>query len=404
MPYCMYCGKEIESGTMCEDCRRKFQGEEQTSYCMYCGKKINGGKVCDDCRKKMQGGLQSNWDWQNDGNWQGGPAPDGNWQRGPALNENWQRGPAPGGNPQTDWNWQQDQSLSGNQQSFREMWTAFKNRVGLGEPETNDTDYYEHGLPIVPDCIGADEGEVPVKQYNAAILRTRLKFQRSEGRLQVTNKRVIFRATGRSFAGRTTIQQEFAIDEIAGIKFRKDHRFSLMNFIGTLLLGEIFGSLGFFLISRIMFGSSEVLTGILGFVFAVFCAVPLFTVYKHFWLKHMAMSFGSMCLVFAVLASGASFLWILVILDFILLVVNAWFIWFLPNLVIAVETKGGSPAVEIRRDEKGIVHRENYTGFAEVIPWQDTEVMIIELWAMVSDIQKYGDRAVAKWSGGSRNG
>ena len=77
-----------------------------------------------------------------------------------------------------------------------------------------------------------------------------------------------------------------------------------------------------------------------------------------------------------------------------------WIICWVPNLIVNIETKGTQPAVEIRRKESGILNffrKPDYTGFAEVLPWRDTELAIIELWAMVSDIQKYGDEAIKQW-------
>jgi len=113
---------------------------------------------------------------------------------------------------------------------------SMKNRMGIGSPERNATDTYERGMKIVPACISANENEIPVKQYNIAVLRNLLKFERAEGRMQVTNKRVIFRAAGRSVGGRTTLQHEFAIDEIAGIEARNNFKFSFMYLIFAILI------------------------------------------------------------------------------------------------------------------------------------------------------------------------
>ncbi|MCL2271680.1 MAG: hypothetical protein FWC19_02605 [Treponema sp.] len=113
---------------------------------------------------------------------------------------------------------------------------AMKNRMGIGSPERNATDTYERELAIVPDCISANENEIAVKQYNIAVMRNLLKFERAEGRMQVTNKRIIFRAAGRSVGGRTTLQHEFAVNEIAGIEARNNYKFSFMYFIFALLI------------------------------------------------------------------------------------------------------------------------------------------------------------------------
>ena len=113
---------------------------------------------------------------------------------------------------------------------------SMKNRMGIGTPERNETDAYERGMKIVPECISANENEIPVRQYNIAVLRNLLKFDRAEGRMQVTNKRIIFRAAGRSIGGRTTLQHEYAINEIAGIEAGSNYRFSFLYLIFAFLI------------------------------------------------------------------------------------------------------------------------------------------------------------------------
>jgi hypothetical protein len=115
---------------------------------------------------------------------------------------------------------------------FRTM----KNRMGIGSPERNATDTYEREMAIVPECISANEHEIPIKQYNIAILRNLLKFERAEGRIQVTNKRIIFRAAGHSIGGRTTLQHEFAVNEIAGIEANNNFKFSFLYLLFAILI------------------------------------------------------------------------------------------------------------------------------------------------------------------------
>jgi hypothetical protein len=130
------------------------------------------------------------------------------------------------------------------------FFASMKNRMGVGSPERNATDTYERGMKIVPECIKAIESEVPVKQYNIAVLRNFLKLERAEGRVQVTNKRVILRAAGRSIGGRTTLQQEFAINEIAGIEAKNNYKFSFLYLVFAILITA--------LASFIIYGTSAV--------------------------------------------------------------------------------------------------------------------------------------------------
>jgi hypothetical protein len=123
-----------------------------------------------------------------------------------------------------------------NNTKMGEIFESIKNRIGIESPERNAADTYERTMAIVPDCIKANENEIPVRQYNIAILRSLLKFERAEGRMQVTNKRVIFRAAGRSVGGRTALQHEYAIDEIAGIEARSNYKFSLLYLVFAILI------------------------------------------------------------------------------------------------------------------------------------------------------------------------
>ena len=129
---------------------------------------------------------------------------------------------------------------AGNQASgdspVRNFSSSMKNRMGIGSPEQNATDTYERGRKIVPACIRPVKNEITIKQYNIAVLRNLLKFERAEGRMQVTNKRVIFRAAGRSVGGRTILQHEFAIGEIAGIEAKKNYKFSFLYLIFAVLI------------------------------------------------------------------------------------------------------------------------------------------------------------------------
>lgn len=51
--------------------------------------------------------------------------------------------------------------------------------------------------------------------------------------------------------------------------------------------------------------------------------------------------------------------------------------------------------------QKSIFRRktgDDYSGFAEVMPWEDTIMAINELGTMIDDLQKQGDYAIEKWT------
>ena len=110
----------------------------------------------------------------------------------------------------------------------------------MSTPTQRSTDPYENGLQIVPDCITPNEGEIPVRQYNIATL-SKTFLSKTEGRIQVTNQRVIFRASGRTSLGRELAHSEFAIDEIAGFETKSsrytDHTLLFSGLIALLVFG-----------------------------------------------------------------------------------------------------------------------------------------------------------------------
>ena len=114
---------------------------------------------------------------------------------------------------------------------------AFWKLLGLNDPDYDKSkDYYERGKAIVPDLVSPCEGEIPVKQFHLVNIRARIWGMWAEGRLMVTNKRILFRASGRSFVGRTLMESEYTMDEISGIQISQGVRFSLFDFLIGLLL------------------------------------------------------------------------------------------------------------------------------------------------------------------------
>lgn len=71
----------------------------------------------------------------------------------------------------------------------------------------------------------------------------------------------------------------------------------------------------------------------------------------------------------------------------------------IPILVIKIKTKGASGAIVIG-SQKAMFSKtgDDYSGFAEVMPWEDTVMAMSELGTMIDDLQKQGDYAIDKWS------
>ena len=291
---------------------------------------------------------------------------------------------------------------------------AFKKlltQMGVGEKPTRDLDYYERGKQIAPDCIELDNGEIPIKQYNLAKLRSRLKFTTAEGRMQITNKRLIFRASGFSPAGKTLYQNEFALDKIDGIEIRKDYRFRGIY----LLLAWVMFVVQFGLVmgtSQSATGDGSVTWSIFAIAFAVILCMPFFVVYKRYFLKLCCAYVGSCILSCSAAALDAgefdgmsSFVSIISVAVAIIGIISLFLLCLQPNLVIEVKT-GGSPAMQIRHKYTSFFiwrKMEEYSGFAEVIPWEDADLAIKEIGAIINDVKTLGDMGVEKWKDAPKN-
>lgn len=275
--------------------------------------------------------------------------------------------------------------------------SSIRDQSGMSEPSSIVGDPYEHNVPIIPDCIQQEDNEVIVKQYNIAKLRTRLKFMKAEGRMMVTNHRILFRASGTSLTGNILQEHQFKLDEIGGIEMHKDYKFSFLSFFGCILLNL----LAVYLTAIIFSDTGNGGTIAIGVILGILGMIPTFIVYKHFWLKLLCAIISNGCFLIALAASGKSnLLLFLVIVSGIVTLIDLIIVCFVPNLVIKIKTNGGLGAVVIG-SQKSMFKRDtedDYTGFKEVMPWEDTIMAMNELGTMIDDLQKLGDYAIEKWT------
>ena len=281
--------------------------------------------------------------------------------------------------------------------SFSSFVASIRDISGMSEPNSSFGDPFERDIPIVPSSIAPEENETVVRQYNIAKLRNRLKFMKAEGRLMVTTKRVLFRAAGTSLTGNTLQEHQFNLDEIGGIEIHKDYKFSLLNMFLTSFVLAFGMMLAMMLLGEMGSNSLKIFGTILGLV----GILPTFLVYRRFWLKLMCTGFSLGMLSTAMAAAGDSkFLLVLTIIAGILALANLIIVCFVPNLVLKVKTKGAEGAVSIG-SQKSLFQRnisKDYSGFVEVMPWEDTVLAINELGTLIDDLQKQGDYAIEKWS------
>lgn len=303
----------------------------------------------------------------------------------------------------------------------KEKYDSFVGKIAgnaNGENAAQDNNgVFERGKKIVPECTDANDGEIPVKQYNIAKLRSRITLSKAEGRLQITNKRILFRATGRSIIGKTVLHEEFKINEIAGVEIRNNPRFSFFNLLGGIILSALFGGIGVLCAQKIVEDSSSKFGPIMAILYSllasaawIFLAIIFHknkTVNRYYIPRHMVLAPGIGALSFYLGESyyidmDEGLFYVPIAIAGICALINLVLMCILPNLVVLIKTKGAVPGVQIKK--AGLLSvlfgrgDDDNTGFTEVMPWYDTDEAIHEIGAIIDDIQTIGDAAIAKWA------
>lgn len=267
-------------------------------------------------------------------------------------------------------------------------------RTGIENAKADVEESFERGKQIVPDTVVPDEGEIVVKQYDIAVLRSRFKRNFAEGRMQITNKRLLFRAAGHSLTGKTTYQCEFAMDKIDGVDICKDNRFLLFDLIKNLLITWTTTSFGVLFGGLIGEANSSFLV-LLSLLVGISLCIPFFMVSKKFLMKAILLSISSgvtMAAIGFAEVHQTTFLLIIASIVCIFSIVLYWISMFLsffqPNLYIGIQTSSGTAAIQVG---------EEWCGFGEVLPGKDADLAIQELGALINDIKTLGDLGIEKW-------
>lgn len=291
----------------------------------------------------------------------------------------------------------------------KSLWVKLLTHMGVGAPSVHSANMFEKNQRIVPDVVQPNENEIPIKEYDVAFLKSRIRGQYARGRLQVTNKRVLFRAAGMSYSGPVAQQYEFAVDEVAGIELRKSNRISilnvflcfLLNFMITTAVAGVFNSFA---------AKAPIFASICSVLFALSCIVPFFVIRRKFWLKLLIICCGLGALwgtgsVIDMSVSNLLYGLETNISDYLYLalypiwLLNVVLVSLVPDLIITIKTKGASEAINIRRKLFATPFRQavEYTGFSEVTPGRDFDTAAHELGSLIGDINTLGDLAVEKW-------
>lgn len=272
---------------------------------------------------------------------------------------------------------------------------SFQNILRLNDPDYDrNTDYYEREKQIVPDLVAPCENEIPIKQYHVVNIRSRLQGLWAEGRIMVTNKRLLFRASGRSFIGRTKIEQEYELDEISGVNISHGVRFSLFDFFNSFLLATFCGTLVFLLLGKEP-------AWLLPLLLTAGCVAGLYFLGRkcHHW-KLVLSTVGAMSALKLMLWAQIGHHTILTGLftvTIIVLFAAALIFLFMsgmkPVVSLAIMCKAGT---DVAIGYQSMQHFRLQTA-QELLPTAETETAIREVGAIINDIQRLGDYGIEKW-------
>ncbi len=272
---------------------------------------------------------------------------------------------------------------------------SFRNILKVNDPDFDrGEDYYERGKQIVPELVSPCENEIPIKQYHLVNIRSRLQGLWAEGRLMVTNKRILFRASGRSFIGRTMLEDEYALDEISGLEISRGVRFSIFDFFMSMLL-----------LALCLFLMSKVAADFTGWVIpllltAAGAAGLYFLGRRQYRWKLVVCCIPTVCSLWLMIwarVSGHGFwggFFTLVLVIFSVLLLFFLILSGMKSVVsLSIQCKAGT-AEAIRMHSPQHFMLQNAS---ELLPTEETDLAIREVGAMINDIQHFGDLGIEKW-------
>lgn len=262
-------------------------------------------------------------------------------------------------------------------------------------------------MDLLAGSVTPAEGEATVRTYHCTYYREKSLGLKAGGFLGITNKRVIFQAAGETTAGRTLIQSEVPIADVSGINSFKGNYFNVLEFIGTILLATLaiviipvlLTGLGYLVESYTFFKVFGWLIALGAFAGSFFVSVK--STWRTFLVGASAgallglAGIGIMDALSALSGQGGDF-WILLLLLAVLIYMLVCAAWFArrPTFSLEINSSGGS-STPIRIASTGGFM--NMSTIPNALPGRDSEAMLHEIGALITDIQTLGDYGIAKW-------
>lgn len=264
---------------------------------------------------------------------------------------------------------------------------------------------------LVKGSIAPSEDEHSVRTYFCTHYKSWLLSLEAKGFLGITNKRVIFQATGSSNVGKSVIQSEVPIADVSGISSYKGYYFSFGHLLGALFVSAAAGGLISSLLTLLGFSSDNTTFNVFSWIIAIVTICASFLISKKTIFRPILA--GIATAVLSILGSGSiirnlnpfsgqssSGGWIFIlavassIVFFVFLVIYAK----RPTFSLSICSKGGSSTPISISGVSGIGIFSSSAGKAlNAEPADEAESMLKELGAIIMDIQTLGDIGISKW-------
>jgi hypothetical protein len=269
---------------------------------------------------------------------------------------------------------------------------------------------------LILENITPAEGEAGVRSYHCTYYNSRLLGMKAHGYLEVTNKRVIFQALGESHAGASIIQSEVPMADISGINSYKGTFFSIMNFLGALIVAVIVYSLIPVIMTLIQYAAEVGTDTWIGIIWGltILTVIPSFLLkYSSIWRVVLASASAAFLSTIAALSFlsdlAGSFLgsrsqggtgWQVIVVAALVIYIFICIINYArrPTFTLGIGSKGGSSTPINISGASGLGIFDVAAGKALTAePAEQAEEMLKELGAIIMDIQSMGDFGINKW-------
>jgi len=306
--------------------------------------------------------------------------------------------------------------------------------TGQAQPTNSES---TQSFRLLEDNLAPAEGESEVKSYHCTSFKSALLNLKAEGHLVVTNKRVVFHASGASFAGKSILQSEVPIEDVSGISIYKGSYLSFMHLLGAFFLSAIIGGIANGILVGIIksvidsivsnpqslntdtLNSAQTGIQVVLWILAIGCfVVSFFIARKNIFRSAFAatstllfIELGGLASITSIVQSymfsqqtGGGNSWIIILGGLVGLYALACMFWYArrPTMSLTVGSKGGSSTpIAISGISSFGLYNTSASKALSAEPAEDAEALLKELGALIMDIQVMGDLGIKRWRSGS---